>query len=88
METLLEVRNDLTSGEAHSTLRYELLAQPMAERIGYGVAVTNERTGERAVVADALTRRADAEALLRRISEGTVTPVTLWDVVEDFVAEI
>ena len=88
MEVLLEETTDLRLGDTNSTLRYGLLAQTEAGRKRYGVSVSNERTGERTLVRDAVLSRPDAEALLARLVAGTVTPVTFRDVVEDFVAEI
>lgn len=88
MEVLLEETTDLILGDTHCTLRYGLLAQSVEGRNRYGVSVSNERTGERALVRDAVLSRPDAEALMARLVAGAVTPVTLRDVVEDFVAEI
>lgn len=69
-------------------LRYSLLAEPAADRTRYGFSVRNETTGEETLVPDALLDPKAGERLLEKLISGGVTPVTLREVVEDFVAEI
>ena len=88
MEILKEATTDLEVNGALWSLRYALLAQPDEEQTRYGVAVSNDTTGERAMISDVLLRPTDGEALLSRMAAGGVTPLTLREVVEDFVAEI
>lgn len=79
---------DLSLGENYCRLRYSLLAEPAKDRTRYGVSVFNETTGEETVVPDALLDPNTGERLLEMLVSGGVTPMTLRDVVEDFVAEI
>ena len=53
----------------------------------YSVLVKNECTGECAWISDITENRKEAEELFCRLIQGAVTPTTLRDVVEDFVAE-
>ena len=69
-------------------MRYSLLAEPAVDRTRYGFAVCNESTGEETVVPDALLDPRDGKRLLAKLVSGSVTPLTLREVVEDFVAEI
>lgn len=88
METLKEEIIELESNGRHWVLRYALLAEPAGERMGFGLFVCNETTGEQAMIRDALIHQCDGETLLSRLVAGRVTPVSLHEVVEDFVAEI
>ena len=54
----------------------------------YGVTVKNEITGETATISDITENLQTSEALFDRLLTGCVTPMSLKDVVEDFVAEI
>ena len=54
----------------------------------YGIAVRLAETGEEAIVEGISPNREAVEALLEAVSEGGVTPVTLLDVVYDFISEI
>ena len=54
----------------------------------YSAAAEITETGEWSAVLDLTTNRTMALEFLRRISQGAVTPVTLVEVAEDFVAEI
>lgn len=88
MEILKEEIIELESNGRHWVLRYALLAEPTGERMGFGLFISNETTGEQAVVHDALLHQYDGEELLSELVAGRVTPVSLHDVVEDFIAEI
>ncbi len=83
---LTEIRT-LSMGTGAVSLRYDLTAAEREGVLEYGAAVTNESSGEQAAVQGLTPDRDSAVAFFRRISGGTVTPVTLMDVAEDFVAE-
>lgn len=57
----------------------------------YGVSVTLQREGgavERCAIEDICCTKGGAQALLRLLCRHTVTPVTLRDVVEDYLAAL
>ena len=80
--------NDLKLEGKCCRLRYSLLAEPAVDRTRYGISVRNETTGEETLIPDALLDPKDGERLLEKLVSGGVTPVTLREVVEDYVAEI
>ena len=84
---LTEIRSFPTT-EGTMTLRYELLAETAAGLTQYGAAVTNEGTGEQVRVMELTSDQNLASEFFDKISRGLVTPVTMRDVAEDFVAEI
>ena len=70
------------------TLVYFLLAEETelaAPGEEYGVEIYVPETGERQLVRAVTPSRREAEALLDRIATGFVTPVTLRDVVYDWL---
>lgn len=87
METLKEEIINLESNDGYWTIRYALLAEPVGSSTRFGVSAFNETTGEQMEVHDVLLHQQDGEELLSRLAAGGVTPVTLRDVVEDFIAE-
>lgn len=89
MEHILTETRTLHTDHGAITLRYGLFSQEADGGITqYGASITNEATGEQAQVAK-LTADPDRAALFfERISRGLVTPVTFYEVAEDFVAEI
>ena len=68
------------------TLRYRL-ACSREDPMQYGVQITALRAGEKtsASIADITASREEAEHLLRLLADGTVTPETARDVVQDFL---
>lgn len=52
----------------------------------YGISVRNQHTGEKVTIRDVSTNQGLSEQLFDLILGGFVTPVTLKDVAEDFVA--
>lgn len=54
----------------------------------YGVAVTDSLTGERAQRRHVTVNATEALALLGALARGTVTPVSLEEVVEDWLGRI
>ncbi len=83
----IEQTASLPAGTVH--LRYRLLAETKhAGEAHYSAAAEITETGEWSAVLDLTTNRTLALEFLRRISQGAVTPVTLVEVAEDFVAEI
>lgn len=69
-------------GRAHR-LDYYLLEEP-GQPCRFGVAVL-DRGGDHASVRDLTTRRERAEEVLELLARNLVTPVTLWDVVQDLL---
>lgn len=65
---------------------YRLFEQPGEGRSCYGVSVENPNTGEYAVVEDVTLERDRAEQLMDLLTVGQVTPVSLREIVEDFIA--
>ena len=63
-------------------IRYSLLEE-RDETAGYGVLV--ELAGEQAAVPGITPSRSEAVALLGLLARGTVTPVTVMDIVEDWL---
>lgn len=61
----------------------------MTERDGqFGILVRNETTGEAAAAPDISPDREAVESMLALVAEGEVTPTTLMDVIEDYLAAI
>lgn len=52
----------------------------------YGITVRNQHTGEKVTIRDVSNNQVLSEQLFDLILGGFVTPVTLKDVAEDFVA--
>lgn len=68
----------------HELSMYYILFEALGR---YGITVTNECSGETRTISDVSTLRSLSEQLFDLILRGFVTPVTLMDVAEDFVAE-
>lgn len=66
-------------------VRYYLLLGSTAGQTSYGIAV--EAGGEGEAVLDLTVSRSRAEALMRRLIAGSVTAVTVRDVVDDWLLE-
>lgn len=52
----------------------------------FAIALRNSHTGEQAIAQDITSDPVAALALYDLLVRGGVTPVTFWDVVEDFLA--
>lgn len=52
----------------------------------YGVLIKNEATGESASAPDISPDRREIEALVERLADCNVTPTTLMDIIEDYLA--
>jgi hypothetical protein len=88
MQIIKETREHLEHGLAKPTLSYRLFSQAQGEEgISYGIQVAWEDTGEVASVEDITVDETQAVKLLCLLTRGTVTPVALRDVVEDFLCE-
>lgn len=87
MNTLVEETASLETEQMCCPLRYVLAAQMVEGSERFAVAVRNERTGEQAQVADLTSDRQRAMDFFLKIVRGLVTPVTLREVAEDFVAQ-
>jgi len=68
-------------------LEYSLYKYSMDEFFRYSVSVTDRSSGEISVVQDITTDYFVAAQCFQRVVNGKVTPVTLLDVISDFVAE-
>ena len=86
----ITIRQNITiHPDMAACLQYTLFSIPTEDsRESYGVMVRNEITGETATIADITQRMDISELLFDKLLTGCVTPVTLKDVVEDFIAEI
>jgi hypothetical protein len=88
MQIIKETREHLELGAARLALSYRLFSQAQGEEgISYGIQVALEDTGEVASVEDITVDETQAVRLLCLLTRGTVTPVALRDVVEDFLCE-
>lgn len=87
MEHILTEMKKVATEQGNMTLRYELLAETKEGMTQYGAAVTNENTEERTRVMELTADRGRAAEFFGRISRGNVTPMTMREVAEDFVAE-
>ena len=68
------------------TVRYHLVEENLrSERVSYGIEVSTS-LGERGCVRDITDSYDDIRSLLDRLIRNTVTPVTLPDVIEDWLA--
>lgn len=71
-----------------SCLAYTLFCRTSdRDTVSYGVTIKNEITGEIGTVADITENPQTAERLFDLLLTGCVTPVSLKDVVEDFIVE-
>lgn len=52
----------------------------------YGISVHNQHTGEKIIIRDISTDQGLSEQLFDLILGGFVTPITLKDVMEDYIA--
>lgn len=66
-------------------VRYYLLLGNTAGHPSYGIAV--EAGGEGEAVLDVTVSRSQADALMRRLIAGSVTAVTVRDIVDDWLLE-
>ena len=70
-------------GHGYTFLRYELIAPGKGK--GWGLCCTLDSTGETAAAIDVTNDQAEAKRLLRMMSEGTVTPVSFYDILYDLL---
>ena len=84
---LYDTRTAAAQGGDMLHLEYFLLAEDAPDgTTRYGIAIGCTRAGaaaEWARAADVTSCRAWAEALLRRLADGVVTPVSLREILED-----
>jgi hypothetical protein len=89
MEHTKMITKTLETEAGNLHLTYRLLASGQEEGVTqYGVSVSNDTTGETAQVSDLTTDPSQAAAFLEMVSSGLVTPVTFWEIAQDFVAGI
>ena len=68
------------------TLEYYLLVSPLAEELEiYGVKIVEKRSGVAAIAPGLTTSGRRILHLIDLLSEGTVTPTSLADIVEDWL---
>lgn len=87
MKELMKTTGAIPTEGKELAICYRLFEQSGEGASHFGVAVEDQYTGECAVVEDVTTRRERAEQLLNLLERGQVTPVSLLEIVEDFVAE-
>lgn len=70
-------------------LSYTLYSMPTLRGTGsFGILLRNRATGESDMISDITGDLSAAVHLFEQLVRGKVTPVTLRDVVEDFVADL
>lgn len=83
----LIIRQDIQQ-QSGLTMGYTLFSAPSHRNTkGYGITVTDWTTGMQATVGDISESVTTTLQLFERLLQGFVTPVTMRDVIEDFVAE-
>lgn len=87
MHTIMTAEETIRTGDRDITVSYELLEHLEEGECRYGVSAENQNTGERAEIGDITSKRDRAEQFFNLLIVGQVTPVTLKDAAEDFVAE-
>lgn len=87
MHTIMTAEETIRTGGRDITVSYELLEHSEGGESRYGVSAENQNTGERAEIGDITSVRARAEQFFNLLIVGQVTPVTLRDAAEDFVAD-
>ena len=81
----------LTVSSSELFLDYYLIKKKMkqCEEDGYGIRITvydpRVKTSESEQVYSIFTRREDVESLCYILMLNQVTPVTLWDIIEDYI---
>ncbi|MDR0915779.1 MAG: DUF6514 family protein [Oscillospiraceae bacterium] len=83
--------NVISAGGDRMTIEYRALTRTTDSRTHYGIAVTSRLSdgrGDRSEIRDITTIPAYIEKILRTLVRGTVTPTSLYDVVEDLLAEM
>lgn len=87
MKELMKTVQSIPAAEQNLAICYRLFEHSGEECSRYGISVENQHTGECAVVEDVTSKRERAEQLLSLLARGQVTPVSLLEIVEDFVAQ-
>ena len=54
----------------------------------YGVRIVNDKGGEESTISNITTSPRRIDELMELLIRGGVTPITLWDVVEDWLAAV
>lgn len=92
MRQILLKEIDLNEYEPHPlTCRYHLLVRfqpPPINCESYGLGITIPQTGEHEEIRDITFAVGEIETLATRVIEGRVTPCTLRDIVEDWLAAL
>lgn len=85
----LIIRQDSVTHEAMAAcLEYTLFSNRTERNTeSYGVRVENKLTGEKAAIGDITENLTTSEKLFDLLLTGCVTPVSLKEVVEDFIVE-
>ena len=87
MKELIKTTRSIPTAERNMAICYRLFEQSGEGQCRYGVVVEDQHTGECAIVEDVTSKRDRAEQLLALLERGQVTPMSLQEIVEDFVAE-
>lgn len=67
-------------------LTYELLSETVPDRESYGIVVMDQTSGSVDMILDLTSREYTAEEFYLRLVQGRVTPTSLKDLAEDFLA--
>lgn len=85
-EELVAKRHFCANALGPLTLEYYLLVSPLAEELEiYGVKIVEKRSGVAAIAPGLTTSGRRILHLIDLLSEGTVTPTSLADIVEDWL---
>ncbi len=88
MKNMIIKQNSTNHQGMAACLAYTLFSRPNDRNTrSYGVSIENEITGELETVADITDDLCVSEKLFDLLLTGSVTPVTLKEVVEDFIVE-
>ena len=87
MKLLLSESRLLDTPLGELSIRYELLREEREPKY-YSVRLWNETTGERSQAPELTTDRDLALRFFEGVLRGSVTPLTLREIVEDFLAEL
>jgi hypothetical protein len=87
MYEILTKENTLVTEQRSYTMRYALLQGEQAPK-EFAVSVQNVETGEVATVWELTSDQQQAMEFFGRVTRGTVTPVSLREIAEDFVAQL
>ncbi len=80
------MKNTIIRQESHNHAGFSMGYTLFLTGNTYGISVKNQRSGESSTIGDISTNKVLSEQLFDLVLGGFVTPITLKDVAEDFVA--